>query len=128
MIATWFCLIFHDFLFQDSTVGGESKESKVMALIKKMKKQVPENLDYAGTAKIFSNDHSPLNVVLLQEIQRYNALLDLIRSQIGDLEKGIQGLVVMSSELEAIFVAIFENHVPTQWQNVSLLSVYSSSI
>ncbi len=90
-----------------------------MSLIKKMKTQVPENLDYAGTAKIFSNDHSPLKVVLLQEIQRYNLLLDIIRNHLIDLEKGIQGLVVMSSELDDIFVAIYENHVPVQWQSVS---------
>ncbi len=93
-----------------------------MSLIKKMKTQVPENLDYAGTAKIFSNDHSPLKVVLLQEIQRYNLLLDIIRNHLIDLEKGIQGLVVMSSELDDIFVAIYENHVPVQWQSVSVSS------
>ncbi|VDM31109.1 unnamed protein product [Hydatigera taeniaeformis] len=99
-----------------SSAGEESKESKVLKLIKKMKEQVPDNLDYHGTAKIFSNDRSPLKIVLLQEIQRYNDLLDLIRSQLIDLERGIQGLVVMSSELEDIFAAIFENRVPFQWQ------------
>ena len=31
-------------------------------------KQIPENIDYAGTAKILSVDPSPLNVVLLQEV------------------------------------------------------------
>ena len=105
-------------LSQISSAGEESKESKVLNLIQKMKEQIPENLDYDGTVKIFGNDKSPLKVVLLQEIQRYNNLLDLIRTQLLDLEKGIQGLVVMSSELEEIFAAIFENHVPIQWQYV----------
>lgn len=91
----------------------------MLKLIKKMKEQMPDNLDYDGTVKIFSNDRSPLKVVLLQEIQRYNDLLDLIRNQLIDLERGIQGLVVMSSELEDIFAAIFENRVPFQWQYVS---------
>ena len=31
-------------------------------------KQIPENIDYDQTAKILSVDPSPLNVVLLQEV------------------------------------------------------------
>ena len=109
------------FYRQVSSAGEESKESKVLGLIQKMKEQIPENLDYDGTVKIFGNDKSPLKTVLFQEIQRYNDLLDLIRNQMFQLEKGIQGLVVMSSELEEIFGAIFENRVPIQWQYVIFL-------
>lgn len=85
-----------------------------------MKEQIPDDLDYNGTVKIFSNDHSPLKIVLLQEMQRYNDLLGLIRTQLIDLEKAIQGLVIMSAELEEIFAAIYENHIPVQWQSVRL--------
>lgn len=105
-------------LFQISSAGEESKESKVQGLIQMMKEHIPNNLDYDATAKIFSNDNSPLKVVLLQEIQRYNGLLDLIRTHLFDLERAIQGLVVMSTELEEIFAAIYENHVPIRWQFV----------
>ena len=52
-------------------------------------------------------------------MQRYNVLLNEIRSQLEDLEKGIQGLVVMSSELEEIFICIFEARVPSSWLKVS---------
>ncbi|KAA0188249.1 Dynein heavy chain axonemal, partial [Fasciolopsis buskii] len=100
---------------QVSSASGVSREDKVLELIDNLQKQLPENIDYEGTAKIFANDSSPLVVVLLQEIQRYNALIDLIRTQLSDLSKGIQGLVVMSSELEAVFTAIFDNHVPEHW-------------
>ena len=31
-------------------------------------KQIPENIDYEGTAKILALDPCPLNVVLLQEV------------------------------------------------------------
>ena len=81
-------------------------------------RQLPENIDYDTTAKILSVDPSPLNVVLLQEIQRYNFLLELIRQQLTDLEKGIQGLVVMSTELEEVFTSIFEARVPGSWEKV----------
>ena len=80
---------------------------------------MPENIDYEGTEKILSADPCPLNVVLLQEIQRYNNQLDLIRKQLGDLERGIQGLVVMSSDLEDIFDSIYDTKVPKMWGKVS---------
>ncbi|KAJ8310645.1 hypothetical protein KUTeg_012510 [Tegillarca granosa] len=49
------------------------------------------------------------------KIQRYNALLDEIRKSLTDLEKGIQGLVVMTVELENIFTCIFDGNVPPSW-------------
>lgn len=39
---------------------------------------IPAPTDYEGTRSLLQDDPSPLNVVLLQEIQRYNSLLDTI--------------------------------------------------
>lgn len=101
---------------QVSTTKGESREDKVINLARNIFKQLPENIDYEATAKILSVDPSPLNVVLLQEIERYNSLLDQIREQLIALEKGIQGLVVMSTDLEDIFQCIFDARVPLSWE------------
>ncbi|XP_074657783.1 dynein axonemal heavy chain 2-like [Tubulanus polymorphus] len=98
-----------------SAASGESREDKVLELSANIYRQLPENIDYDGTAKILALDPSPLNVVLLQEIQRYNALLNQIRESLVALEKGIQGLVVMSNELEDIFNCIFDARVPPSW-------------
>lgn len=95
--------------------GGETREDKVLELSANIYRQLPENIDYDNTAKLLSVDPNPLNVVLLQEIERYNLLLNLIRKQLSDLERGIQGLVVMSSDLEDIFQAIYDARVPSQW-------------
>ena len=45
-------------------------------------------------------------------------LLNQIRSQLTDLERGIQGLVVMSSDLEEIFTCIYDARVPSSWEKV----------
>ena len=39
-----------------------------MDLAANIYKQIPENIDYEGTAKILALDPCPLNVVLLQEV------------------------------------------------------------
>lgn len=44
-------------------------------------------------------DQNPLKIVLVQEISRYNKLLRLVRKNLVDLEKGINGLVLISEEL-----------------------------
>lgn len=54
------------------------------------------------------------------QIERYNMLLDQIRQQLSDLEKGIKGLVVMSSDLEEIFQCIYDARVPSSWEKVAI--------
>ncbi|KAM4749227.1 dynein axonemal heavy chain 2 [Rhinophrynus dorsalis] len=96
--------------------GGQSREEKVLELLSDVRQKIPQEIDYEGTRKVLSDDPNPLNVVLLQEIQRYNALLNTIRSSLLDLERGIQGLVVMSTELEEIFTCIHDARVPPLWE------------
>lgn len=59
------------------------------------------------------------------QIQRYNALMEEIRRSLTDLEKGIQGLVVMTVELENIFQCIFDGNVPPSWLKVHLFTTFS---
>ena len=47
---------------------------------------------------------------------RYNRLLDRIRRSLEDLQKGIQGLVVMSVDLEQTFNCIYVGQVPPSWR------------
>ena len=79
--------------------GGQTREEKVMELASDVLSKLPEVIDYEATTRILKDDPSPLNVVLLQEIQRYNALLTVMKNSLVDLNKAIQGLVVMSSEI-----------------------------
>jgi len=60
-------------------------------------------------------DDNPLNVVLVQEIVRYNVLLRILVVNLDQLEKGIKGLVVISPELEEILNFLSDNKVPVAW-------------
>lgn len=52
-----------------------------------------------------------LSTVLSQEIERFNKLLDIIHNSLNDLRKAIKGLVVMSAELEGVYVSFMNNMV-----------------
>lgn len=77
--------------------------------------KIPKMINYENTSKLIGPKKSPLDVVLLQEIDRYNVLLRNMTSGLTDLQKGIKGLVVMSAQLEDIFNAIQETRVPNVW-------------
>ncbi|XP_057654894.1 dynein axonemal heavy chain 2 isoform X2 [Diorhabda carinulata] len=102
---------------QVQAVSGsdKSKEERVSELAEDVLLKLPNIIDYEHTEKLMGATKTPLDVVLLQEIQRYNVLLLRIQSSLEDLGKGILGLVVMSSELEEIFDCIYDGRVPPTW-------------
>uniref|UniRef100_A0A8C0VUI2 Dynein axonemal heavy chain 1 n=1 Tax=Cyanistes caeruleus TaxID=156563 RepID=A0A8C0VUI2_CYACU len=56
-----------------------------------------------------------MNTVLVQEVIRYNKLLDEVASSLRDLLKALKGLVVMSSRLELMASSLYNNTVPEIW-------------
>ncbi|KAM9335593.1 LOW QUALITY PROTEIN: dynein axonemal heavy chain 2 [Symphorus nematophorus] len=96
--------------------GGPSREDKVLELLTDVRGKIPALIDYEGTRSILQDNPSPLNVVLLQEIQRYNSLMETIILSLVELEKGIKGFVVMSPSLEEIFRSIYDARVPSVWE------------
>jgi dynein heavy chain len=93
---------------------GASREEVVLQIAKDMvlNLPLPITLPHFGGASL--ND--PLQVVLHQEIARYNKLVALVRNSIDQLILGIQGLVVMSRELDIVFQCLFDGTVPAMWK------------
>lgn len=103
-------------LHPQSTINsGVTMEEKVFSLVKELLQRIPEDLNVAQARKYFSGNSSPLLVVLLQEMTRYNLLLSLIRNSLNDLEKGIKGIVLLTPELEEVYRCINESRVPAAW-------------
>lgn len=99
-----------------TTGAGVSREEKVLTTLDDVLKRIPDDIDVADASLPTDNSEAaPLNVVLLQEIKRYNELLGTVRKTAEDLQKGIRGFVVMTKELEDMFLSIFEGKVPALW-------------
>lgn len=56
---------------QTATGQTESKEEKVTELAADVLSKLPAPIDYHNTEKLIGGNKKPLEVVLLQEIQRY---------------------------------------------------------
>ena len=64
--------------------------------------KLPESFDPDAVSEKFPMSyHSPLNTVLVQEMGRYNVLLDIIRNNLGCLQRAVSGYVTMTKELES---------------------------
>ncbi|KAM9425745.1 dynein axonemal heavy chain 2 [Pholidichthys leucotaenia] len=100
-----------------STTSGAqtSKEDKVLELLTDIREKIPASIDHESIRSLLQDNPTPLNVVLMQEIQRYNSLLSTIMDSLEELEKGVKGLVVMSPSMEETFNIIYDARVPPLW-------------
>eukprot|EP00958_Prasinococcus_capsulatus_P007761 scaffold712_cov404-Prasinococcus_capsulatus_cf.AAC.19 len=106
-----------------ATVEGKSPEDAILEAVIEMQSQMPRVLDLDeakdGTfAKNSKGQMRSLDIVLLQEMKRFNRLLLAVTKSLKDLEQAMKGIVVMSSELELMFSAIINNQVPAMWISV----------
>jgi len=95
--------------------GGKTPEDQVLDVAKELYSRIPKQINIADIRTLLLDDPSPLNIVLLQESERYNAMLGMLSKVLKNLQLGIQGLVVMSSELDEVFGCLYDSRVPPTW-------------
>lgn len=86
--------------------GGDTN-SVMLDLISRLLEGTPECISVPAVKQRLNklnkvDKESPLNVVLVQEIQRYNVLLNVMTYSLRELADGIKGFVVISPELEVM--------------------------
>lgn len=64
-----------------------------------------------------------MNTVLVQELEKFNRLLDTMKKSLFTIQKALKGLVVMSAELDAMGTALYDQKVPEMWENVAYPSL-----
>ena len=64
-----------------------------------------------------------MNTVLVQEIFRYNKLLEIMKLSLVNVKKALIGLVVMSEDLEKMSNSLYDNQVPKMWAEKGFLSL-----
>lgn len=56
-----------------------------------------------------------MNTVLTQELNRFNKLIDIIRSSLKDIKLALSGKILLNQSLEKASKQIFDGKVPTIW-------------
>ncbi|XP_040850525.1 dynein heavy chain 1, axonemal [Ochotona curzoniae] len=101
---------------KSSSVGGQSREEIVQSVAQNILLRVPEPINLQQVmAKYPVLYEESMNTVLVQEVIRYNRLLQVITQTLRDMLKALKGLVVMSSQLELMAASLYNNAVPELW-------------
>jgi len=72
-------------------------------------------------------DKTPYMVVMLQEVDRMNALLHEVRRSLSELKLGLEGALNISDAMEVLTTALLVNRVPATWEKVAYPSLLSLS-
>ncbi|KAK2534504.1 hypothetical protein Q9966_007154 [Columba livia] len=98
------------------TVGGRSREELVEETAREILAKVPDPMNMQEVIRKYPLLYEEsMNMVLVQEVIRYNKLLEVIAQTLKDLLKALKGLVVMSSQLELMASSLYNNTVPEMW-------------
>jgi dynein heavy chain len=103
--------------------GALTPDQQVMELVDKFldpESGVPEIISlleiYSGLIVEDENGLKPsLTTVLLQEVDRFNILLRVVRESLASLKKAIIGTVVMSQDLDEVYQSFLKQKVPELW-------------
>lgn len=107
--------------------GGLSTDQIVLLRVKDLLEGTPGYLEReVGKKEQFkmTNGLLPsLTTVLVQEMEKFNKMLRVMKTSLGDLEKAIFGFIVMSETLDRMYLALQNGQVPANWAKVAYPSL-----
>lgn len=65
---------------------------------------------------------SPFVVVCLQEVERMNGLLNIIRLSLENLKLGLEGALNITDVMEQLSQSLTLNRVPADWEKAAYFS------
>ncbi|KXS15928.1 hypothetical protein M427DRAFT_111568 [Gonapodya prolifera JEL478] len=95
---------------------GKSRDQLLTEISADMLSKLPDNFDTGKVSKKYPLSYQEsMNTVLLQEVIRFNRLVDIIRDSLLNIQKAVKGLVVMSAELDEVASSFFVGKIPALW-------------
>jgi len=107
--------------------SGPTPDEIVLARQKDILEVLPEEIDReTGKKDLFKEKNgllASLTTVLLLEMEKYNRLIGVMKKSLLEIERAIGGYIVMSEELDSMYVALQNGKVPAIWSKVGFLSL-----
>lgn len=94
--------------------GGFDRTEYISKVASDIQEKLPELFDIFNIKKKFEVP-SPTQIVLLQELERFNSLLELMMHSLKDLQRALVGEIGMSQALDELANCMFKGFVPPNW-------------
>ncbi|CAG5101569.1 Similar to DNAH7: Dynein heavy chain 7, partial [Cotesia congregata] len=95
---------------------GSKQDESLLVIKQDIYERLPDLFDLEAAVKNYPVRYDEsMNTVLVQELERYNNLLGVIRTSLEMLENAIKGIIVMTTDLEIIYDEILSNKIPSLW-------------
>jgi dynein heavy chain len=98
--------------------GGVSREDFIANVANDILGKIPAVFDMPLIKKQLGVP-SPTQVVLLQELARFNVLAERMRSTLKSLQKALSGEIGMSGDLDLLATALFNGTMPAAWAKLT---------
>jgi dynein heavy chain len=95
--------------------GGTNKEEYISSVAVGIQEKLPEIMDLYNIKKKYELPQ-PTTIVLLQELERFNMLLEKIHVSLYDLQRALNGEIGMSQELDDLSNSLFNGFLPDMWR------------
>lgn len=97
---------------------GMSREDFVAAVARDIEAKLPEPFDIPVLRRKLGVP-SPTQIVLLQELERWEILVEKMRSSLMDLQKALVGEIGMSAELDSLATSLYNGFLPGPWAKLT---------
>ena len=97
---------------------GMSREQYIGTIATDIESKVPSPVDVVVIRKKYGLQPTPTQIVLLQELDRWNSLTCKMKESLSELQKALVGEIGMSDELDAVGDALYNGFLPALWRRL----------
>ena len=100
--------------------GGISRDDYISSIASDVESKLPSLFDLNKLRKDLEADgFSPVFVVLVQELERWDKLNIKMSKSLSQLKKAIKGEIAMSAELDGLGTNLFNGQLPMMWRKLT---------
>jgi dynein heavy chain len=97
---------------------GISREDFIGGIASDIQESIPAVFDTVRIYKSFGTP-TPTKIVLIQELERWNILVEAMASSLHDLRGALKGEIGMSQKLDEIANSLYNGSLPDMWRNLA---------
>jgi len=98
--------------------GGETREEFCTRTAQELLSRLPPNYnkdEYRATVDKKLGGRNPLNIFLIQEVDRIQKVMGLVKRNMKNLQEAIRGEIIMTSDLIECLNSMYDAKVPAHW-------------